>query len=103
MEKIDDSQSASSLKDWQTGLDPDLSGAGSSVVISLCWVLTLILTEGSHHLKLSRLILIKVINSQMHAIWRDKGMFNITEQRLMKQQSQSINQSINLKLDCTKH
>ena len=24
----------------------------------------------------------------MHAIWRDKGMFNITEQRLMDQQSQ---------------
>ena len=23
----------------------------------------------------------------MHAIWRDKGMFNITEQRLMDQQS----------------
>ena len=29
----------------------------------------------------------------MHAIWRDKGMFNITEQRFMEQQSQSINQS----------
>ena len=25
---------------------------------------------------------------QMHAIWRDKGMFNITEQRLINQQSQ---------------
>ena len=25
---------------------------------------------------------------RMHAIWRDKGMFNITEQRLMDQQSQ---------------
>ena len=25
---------------------------------------------------------------QMHRIWRDKGMFNITEQRLMDQQSQ---------------
>ena len=24
----------------------------------------------------------------MHAIWRNKGMFNITEQRLMDQQSQ---------------
>ena len=24
----------------------------------------------------------------MHAIWRDKGMFSITEQRLMDQQSQ---------------
>ena len=24
----------------------------------------------------------------MHAIWRDKGMFNITEQRLMDQQNQ---------------
>ena len=23
----------------------------------------------------------------MHAIWRDKGMFNITEQKLMDQQS----------------
>ena len=25
---------------------------------------------------------------RMHAIWRDKGMFNITEQRLVDQQSQ---------------
>ena len=25
---------------------------------------------------------------RIHAIWRDKGMFNITEQRLMDQQSQ---------------
>ena len=25
---------------------------------------------------------------RMHAIWRDKGMFNITEQRFMDQQSQ---------------
>ena len=25
---------------------------------------------------------------QMHAIWRDKGMSNITEQRLMDQRSQ---------------
>ena len=26
---------------------------------------------------------------RMHAIWRDKGMFNITEQTLMDQQSQT--------------
>ena len=32
MEKINDSQSVSSLKDRRTGLDPDLSGAGSSTV-----------------------------------------------------------------------
>ena len=32
MEKINDSQSVSSLRDRQTGLDPDLSRAGSSTV-----------------------------------------------------------------------
>ena len=32
MEKIDDSQSVTSLRDWQNGLDADLSGAGSFTV-----------------------------------------------------------------------
>ena len=32
MEKVDDSQYVSSLKDWQSGLDPDMRGAGSSTV-----------------------------------------------------------------------
>ena len=63
MEKINDSQSVSSLRDWRTGLDPDPSGADSSTVSScvLSWSLTLLLTEESFHLKLSRLILVKVI------------------------------------------
>ena len=32
MEKINDSQSVSSLRHWQTGLGPDPSGANSSTV-----------------------------------------------------------------------
>ena len=32
MEKINDSKSVSSLRDWQTGLDPDPSRAKSSTV-----------------------------------------------------------------------
>ena len=34
MEKINNSQSVCSLRDQQTGLDPDPSGAGSSTVSS---------------------------------------------------------------------
>ena len=50
-----------SLKDRRTGLDPDSSGADSDRTLS--WGLTLLLTEESLHLKLSWLILVKVINS----------------------------------------
>ena len=65
MEKINDSRSASSLRDRQTGLDPDPSGADSSTVsghMPLSWSLTLLLAEESLHLKLSMLILVKVVN-----------------------------------------
>ena len=64
MEKIHDSQSVSSLRDWQTGLDPDPSGASSlSLAVPLSWSLILLLTEEFIILKSSRLLLVKVINS----------------------------------------
>ena len=92
-----------------------------SVFVPLSGSLILPPKEESLNLNLSRLILVKVINSlrggflkkwtqeenrilmecyywsklkingyrqQMHAIWRDKVMFNITEQRLMYEESQ---------------
>ena len=65
MRKINDSQSVSSPRYLQNGLDLDLSGAKSSTVriLPFSWSLTLILIEEYLHLKLSRLILVKVINS----------------------------------------
>ena len=115
MEKVNDSQSVSSLRDRRTGLDPDLSGADSFIVSGRTSQLEFhsgTTREKSLHLKLFKQLLpVRRIRKkwtqeedrivmecycrskpknngyqqQMHAIWRDKGMFIITEQRRMDQ------------------
>ena len=57
---------------------------------------TLLVTEEFLHLKQSMLILVYYMSKpklngyqqRVHAIWRDKGRFNMTDQRLKDQQSQ---------------
>ena len=56
-------QSVSSLRDQRTGLDPDPSGADSSNVSGRTSQLEFDAATDGGNLKLSRLILVKVINS----------------------------------------
>ena len=115
--KINDSQSVSSLRNWRTGLDRDLSRADSSIVsgrnsqlefhpatnrgIPSRETIQANSAKGNEQpvrrirkkwtLEEYRIVMECYYNSKpkingyrqrIHAIWRIKGMFNITEQRV---------------------
>ena len=83
MEKINNSQYVSSFRDGRTGLYPDPTGADSSTV-----------SGRTSQLEFNSATNIGIpspeagYRQRIHAIWKGKSMFNITDQRLMDQQSQ---------------
>ena len=120
MAKINDSQSVSSLRDQQIGLETDPSVADSSAVSGHSFQLEFDLftnrgtlspeaiqaTSGKDNKQVIECYYrskpkINVYRQRMHAIQRDKDMFNMTEQRLIDQQSQirKKQQLMNLQLE----